>query len=213
MFDYMKSNPLESSIGLGAGGAALGSMFGDYQNPADAASPFLDRASRELPQYYKPYMQAGQQALPQLQGAYSSMMDPNALISKIGSGYQKSPGYDWMLNQGNQATQNAAAAGGMLGSPQHQQQAATMNQGLANQDYYNYLSKALGLYGQGAQGQQHLFDTGAGASMNLGDNLSSLLGSQAQLAYQGQNAQNQHEGGQMGGLFGGVASMLPFLLG
>lgn len=224
MFDTAKNYLTESPWGptgpsrgmlfLGGGmlGAGLGGLFGKYKNPAGAASPYLDQARRDLPQYYQPYIQAGQDQLPSLEQGYSSMTDPNAFLKQIGSGYQASPGYEWMKNQGLQATQNAAAAGGMLGSLQHERESAEMVTGLANQDFYNYLQKALGTYGAGLQGKQGLYDTSFGASTGLGENLSSLLGAQAGLGYEGQNAQNQHQSGGLGGLLGGIGSFLPFLL-
>ena len=211
MFDFIKNNPIASSIGLGAGGAALGSAFSNYTNPAEAASPYLEQARRDLPQYYQPYMDAGKRQLPDLESGYSSMMDPNAFIQKIGAGYQASPGFEWMKKQGMLASQNAAAAGGMLGSPQHERESAEMVTGLANQDFYNYLKHALGTYQSGIAGKQGLYDTGFGASTALGENLSSILGSQAGLAYEGQNAENQHSGG-IGGSIGSIAALLPFLL-
>lgn len=211
--NFMTNNPIASSFALGGLGSMLGGMLGgDYTNPAEAAEPYLQQAQKQLPQYYQPYMDASKQALPQLQGAYGRMMDPNSFIQQIGSGYQASPGYDWMKNQGLMAANNAASAGGMLGTPQHQQQAATMVTGLANQDFYNYLQKALGTYGQGVAGQEGLYGAGLGASIGLGENLSSLLGSQAQLAYEGQQAENAHSGGQAGGMLGAVGSMLPFFM-
>lgn len=210
--NFLTNNPIASSLALGGIGGALGSMFGDYTNPAEAAQPYLDQASRQLPQYYQPYMQAGQQATPQLQQQVGRMLDPNSLIQQIGSGYQQSPGFNFMKNQGMMAANNAAASGGMLGTPQHQQQSAQLAENLANQDFYNYLSKALGTYGQGVSGLEGLYGGGLGASIGLGENLSSILGSQAQLAYEGQQAENAHSGGQAGGMLGAVGSMLPFFM-
>lgn len=206
-------NAFGESAGLGAMGAGLGQLFANYQNPADAASPYFNQISQQLPQYFQPYMQAGQGMLGPLGQQYGNLMNnPGGVMNSIGSGYQQSPGFQWQLQQGLMGANNAASAGGMLGTPQHQQQAATMATGLANQDYYNYLSRALGMYGQGLQGAQGLAGLGADASMGLGEDLSSNLAQQAGLAYKGQENENQQQGGEWGSLLGGAASMLPFLM-
>lgn len=167
-------------------------------NPAKKAMPYFQQAQQQLPQYFNPFIQAGQQAQPQLQQAYGRMLDPNKFLQDIGGGYHASPGYNWQLQQGLGAANNAAAAGGMLGSPMHQQQAAGMAEGLANQDFYNYLSHALGTYGQGVAGEQGLYSSGQEASTGLGENLSSLMQQQGGLAFQGQQQQNQSQGDIMG---------------
>lgn len=209
--DYLNSpvSPLAPGRALGSG---LESMLGmNYNNPADAAMPYLNKMGQQLPSYFNPYINAGNSALPGLQHAYSNMMNPNQMIQQIGSGYQASPGFQWQLGQGMKAAQNAAGAGGMMGTPEHQQQAATMAEGLANQDFYHYLSNALGLYGQGVRGEQGLYNSGLEASMGLGEDLASIAGSQAGLAYQGQNAENEARGGAMGSLIGGISNILPML--
>lgn len=173
-------------------------------NPAKRAMPYFQQAQQQLPQYYNPFIQAGQRAQPQVEQAYGRMLDPNKFLQDIGSGYHASPGFNWQLQQGLSAANNAAAAGGMLGSPQHQQQAATMAEGLANQDFYNYLSHALNTYGQGVAGEQGLYDTGYGASTGLGENLSSLMQQQGGLAFQGQRERTQ----SIGDLWGNIISAL-----
>lgn len=209
----MKQNPWLAAAGFGGIGGGLANMFGDYKNPYEAASPYYKQIQEMLPQYFQPYMQAGQQALPGLQQAYGSMLDPNALMQKIGSGYQQSPGFQFQRDQALRSMNNAQAAGGMLGSPQHEQEAGQLATNLANQDYYNYMRQALGLYGQGAQGMQGLASMGAGASMGLGEDIASILGAQGQNAAAEAQAQNQHDQGGMGALFSGISSLLPFFLG
>jgi hypothetical protein len=208
----IKANPKLASAAFGSLGGGLASLFSGYENPYDKAQPYYEQAARDLPQYFNPSIQAGQRAIPQLEGAYGAMLDPNALIKKIGAGYQESPGYQFARNQGLTGINNASAAGGMLGSPQHQQEAGTLATNLANQDFYNYLKQALGLYGQGAAGEQSLFNTGTASGIGLGEDLASILASQAKAATQGQTAQNEHEQGGLGSLFGGLGSLLPFFL-
>lgn len=219
--------------GLGGVGAGLAGLFGGNNNPYDAASKYYNQIPSRMLPYYQPYMNAGQGALNQLQGQYGNLLgnyqgvqgqynqlmnDPDAFLAKIGSGYQKSPGFDWQMNQGMNAANNAAAAGGMAGSPQHQQQAATMAEGLANQDYYNYMNHALGLYNTGLQGNANLYGAGLSGLQGLnqmgynaaneyGQDIGNYLMNQGNMAYAGQAAQNQARGSQWGDIFGALGAM------
>lgn len=226
------------SSGLGGLGAGLGSMMmGGGNNPYDAAKGSFDQIPGTISPYFNPYIEAGRSALPQLQNQYGSMMgnyqgvqnqynslmnDPSAKYNQLASGYQRSPGYNWNMSQGMAAADNAAAAGGMQGSPQHQQQASTIATGLASQDFQNYLSHVLGLYGSGLQGNQNMFtgglqgmqginNQGYNASDTLAGALSSNLMNQGNLAFSGAAAQNQAQGTQMGDVMGGLGTLAMFL--
>ncbi len=71
-------------------------------------------------------------------------------------GFQKSPGYDFQLKQGIDAIQSTAAAKGGLYSGRTIQDAQTYGQGLANQDFYNYLGQVgnVAASGQNAAAMQ-----------------------------------------------------------
>lgn len=176
-----------------------------FPNPADSAMPYYNQIAPTITPYYQPYINAGQSALPQVQSQYERMMyDPNEIISSIGSGYQQSPGYQWSYDQAMKGANNAAAAGGMLGTPQSQQQSAELATNLANQDFYNYLNHALGLYGQGVQGEQGINEMGFKASDTLAENLARALMSQGRLQYAGQAMSNKNTAD----LLGGATSMI-----
>ena len=78
---------------------------------------------------------------------------------------------------------------------------------MANQDYYNYLRNALGQYNVGLQGAQGIYNTGAGMGRAAGEDMASYLANQAKLAYEGQNAENQQQGGAFGSLLGGLGQL------
>ena len=200
-------NPGQQGM-LGQGlGSLLGGLFGDNQNPADAAMPYLNQVEGKMKPYYQPYISAGQSALPELQKQYQSLMsNPGALMQQIGQGYQASPGYDWQKNEALQAGNNAAAAGGMLGSAAHQQNAQTTASGLANQDYYNYLNHALNQYSTGLGGMGQINEQGYKASSGMADNLATALMNQAQMAYAGGANANADSNSMFGGL-GSLAGM------
>lgn len=179
-------------------GKAKDTLFPDASK---SAGKYLNQIPGTIKPYYEPYINAGNQATSTLQEQFAKLLqNPGEFMKVIGGGFQQAPGYQFALNQGLGAAENAAAAGGMTGSPQHQQQAAQMATGLANQDYYNYLDRTLGAYNQGLQGTQNMFNTGYNASSNLASDLASSLMSQANLKYAGKNNQNQAFGGALGSL-------------
>lgn len=193
--------------GLGGIGAGLGNMFGGWSNPADSAMPYFGQISDELKNYMNPYIQRGNQALDITQGQYGNLInDPSAMYNKIASGYQQSPGFQFALKQGLNAADNRNAAGGMSLSPAAEQNRMEVATGLANQDFGNYMGRATGLYNTGLSGMQGIGNMGFDASKSLSENLAAILMSQAQLAYQGQNAENQHDDGGLGSLLGGLGS-------
>lgn len=215
-----------------AAGGVLGALGGFGGNPGDDAMKYYKQIPGAMKPYYDPYINAGQQAMGQLQGEYGRliggggalqnqfaqmMSDPNSVISKIGAGYQKSPGFDWQMQQGQDAINNANAAGGMVGTPQHQQQAGQLATNLANQDYYNYMNQALGVMGQGLQGSGNLYGMGInglqginqmgfGASTDLATNLAQALMSQGNLAYANGVNQNQQTSGLLGNAIGALGN-------
>lgn len=183
-------------------GGLLGGFFGgggdDMHKDADK---YLDQIPGELRKYLMPYVNQGQTSMGKVGSEYDKLLaDPNALIQRLGAGYQQSPGYQWRLGQGENAINNAQAAGGMAGTGQHQQMAGELAGNLANQDYQQYLQQALGLYGTGLQGHQGLTDLGANASGSLASGISNALMMRGGLGYQQGMNKNQQNSELMSGL-------------
>lgn len=199
--------------GIGGIGAGIGSMLGGGGNNSyDDASKYFNQVPGTISPYFQPYINAGQQALPQLQQQYGNLInDPTGLMNQIGSGYQQSPGYQFQTQQGMNAVNNAAASGGMSGTPANQYNAANMVNGLANQDYYNYLNHGLSQYGAGLQGLSGINQMGYNASDQLAGGLANSLMNQGNLAFSGAASQNQNQGSQWGELFGGIGTLAAFL--
>lgn len=172
----------------------LSELFSGGKDPSKEANKYLQQVPGAVSPYYTPYIQQGQNANNILQGQYGQLInDPNALFAKFGQGYQQSPGYQFKLNQALQSGTNAAAAGGMAGSPAHQQQNMQLANDIASQDYNDYINHILGLYGLGLQGEQGLGEQGFKASLGYGDILGTNLANQANLAYEGRAAQNANK--------------------
>lgn len=196
-----------------------------YQDPSQDAENTLNQIPGTITPYYQPYINAGNQALGALGTQYSNLIgnnynnlqsaltqmltNPASIVSQMGAGYQESPGYQWEMSQGLDAANNAAAAGGYLGTPQNEQFDTAMAEGIANQDYEQYLQNVMGvgkaglkgvgsLYGAGLQGTQGLNQMGYNASDALASGLAQYLNELATLQYASTVNQNEHNMGLLG---------------
>lgn len=189
--------------GLGMFGSGVAGLFGGNKNPFDKANKYYEQIPGQVGPYYDPYMQSGKRALGGLEEEYGDLLgDPGGKLNQFGEGYQQSPGFKFALDQALGASGRAAAAGGMAGSPAHQQDAMQTATGLANQDYYNWLDKTTGLYGKGLEGQQGLAGMGFNANKNMADMIAQMLAQQGDAAFKGQASQNQSN--PWGNIFGGL---------
>jgi len=189
-----------SAQGFSQGGLIPGLVGGFLtEDPQKEANKYLDQIPDELKQYLMPYIQQGQKSyghLNDISSEYENMYkDPNAIIQRLGAGYKQSPGYQWRLNQGENAINNAAASGGMAGTGQHQQQAGELATNLASQDFNDFMTNVLGLYKGGLSGrtgiEQDIYGKGYGASGDLAASIANVLQAKAGMGYQG--AQNRNK--------------------
>ena len=184
-------------MALGAGMSGLGSIMGN--RATRGAQRDLNRAGQQLTSMYQPYINYGQEAMPTLREQYGKLLNnPQEIYGQLAGGYQKSPGYDFRMQEMQNALSNAMGAGGMLGTSGHQMEAMKAASGIAGGDFDKYLSTMLGLYGTGLEGTQGQFNTDANMMQGLGGNLTGLRGSSAQLGYTG----GQNMGQALGGLGG-----------
>ena len=131
----------------------LSNLFGGGKNPANSAMPYLNQIPGQTQQYQQPWYQAGQNQLPELESQYGQLMnDPGGRMNQIGESFHESPGFKFALQQALQGGNHAAAAGGMAGSPQHEQQNMQLATDLGNQEYNNWM---LGLLGDGEGRKYH----------------------------------------------------------
>lgn len=187
----------------------FGGMFGGGKtDPSAAARPWLDKIPGAISPYYDPYINAGRGALGDMTNLYKSLLsDPTSIMKRIGATYQASPGYQYNVQQATNSANNAAAAGGMTGSPAEQAALAGRVSGLASQDYNNYMNQALGLFGQGMGLGQNINQMGYGASNSMAQALIDQLMSEANLSYAGAASKNA-AGGGMGALAGMLGKFL-----
>lgn len=186
-------------------------LFSGGKNPADSAMPYLTKIPGQTQQYQQPWFQAGQNMIPGLTDQYNQLMnDPSKRLNDIGAGYKESPGFKFAMQQALQGGNHAAAAGGMAGSPQHEQQNMQLANDIASQDYNKWLDNALGLYGQGLSGGQNISNQGQQSGQNIADMIAQTLAQQANLSFQGQAQRNQNQGDLFGNIAKGAGSLAAF---
>lgn len=197
-----------TAIGGVAGGLMGGLKGGSKKDPMKEANKYYSQIPDTMKGYYNPYINAGKRSIHPYQNMMQTLMqNPDEFINKMGAGYTKSPGYDWNLKQGQSAITNASAAGGMAGSPQHEQQAAEMATGMASKDYQSYMDRIMQGLGIGTQGMGNIFNTGASMSSDLATSLANALMTQGNMAYEGAMGGNKTKGAQAGGMMSGMGDI------
>lgn len=201
-------NRMSKMGGVGGIASGLMSLFGGgANNPYDAASKYYDQIPGTMKPYFDQYINSGKNAMGDLEKEYGNLMnDPGSILARLGKGYTESPGFKFERDQGLNSINNAASAGGMMGTNQHQQQAGALATNLANKDYGDYLKNAMGMYGQGLGGKQDINKMGFDASTGMGKMLAELLMNKGNMAFSGEASKNAANSNGMGSLFGGLAS-------
>ncbi len=218
--------------GIGSIGSGLYNLFGT-DDPYAAAQGDYAKIPGMLQNEYDPWINAGKSMLPglqeyqnrgnaagtQLMGQYNQMTnDPSGLVNRLGQGFHQSPGYAFQTSQALNAANRAAAAGGMAGSPEEQQQIAGVTNQLANQDYYNYLNHSQQLYNAGIGGLQKteglgamvgtdVYNQGAQSANNLAQNLGAAYMNQGNLNFAQTQYNNERRGQAYGQIWGGMNDM------
>lgn len=166
-------------MNLGSLLSAGGDVYGYFQgkNDLEDIQKMLAEQSGRAEAQYSPYAQAGQDALASLQAP-----DFEAL--------QADPGYQFQLQQGNQALERSLAAQGLGQSGAALKAAQEYGQGLASQTYNDFFNR-----------QSQIANLGYGAAGGLGSIYSNLGNVQAAAELERMNQRNNMLSG-LGGLFG-----------
>lgn len=128
------AQPMKLGSLLQAGGKAL--AYGQGQEDIDEMQQLMARQAGLAEQQFQPYAQAGQQALGNLQAP-----DMEAL--------QNDPGYQFRLQQGQQALDRSLASRGLGQSGAALKAAQRYGQGLADQTYNDYFGRQSQIAGMG----------------------------------------------------------------
>jgi len=169
-------------------------LFGGGSNAPNAAMDYYNNIPGMVKPYFDPYINAGQNAMPNYQNTVNNMMsDPTGFINSIMDTYYESPQYQFEKGQAITSADNAAALGGTLGTGAHQGQVADYVRQLSSEDQQRYLQNALGVQGTGLQGTQGIINQGYGASGALAGILGQNQQDLGSLAYD--RSQRQTSGG------------------
>ncbi len=215
-FDQEQMQKLMQMMGMGGGlGAAGGGLFNYFnpgKNPATNASNTIGQIPGQTKQYYQPYMDAGKGALSDLQNQYKDLLS-GGKQNQLGESFKEGPGYQYALKNALGAGTNASAAGGMLGTPMHQEQNMGIAEDLAGKEFQKYMQNQMGLYGQGLTGEEGLNNQGFQANQDYANQLANVLGQQAAYGYEGQKGQNAGKSSALGNIFSGLGMAGGALLG
>lgn len=182
---------LGSSIISGLGGLIGGKTQADAAKQAAANQMAQFEATRED---LSPYRDGGQRGLDAYmselgfgESGYNAPSQPDFSYSSVADGFQESPGYGYAMDQMQRAVQNSASARGNLHSGATQLELMRHANGLASQDFNNYmsmnrqgmmdnynvrqqrLSRLESLAGMGAQAATQTGQFGANATSNAGN--------------------------------------------
>lgn len=158
-----------------------------------------------------PYVQGGTQALSEIQGEQSGAIPVPGQAGPLGAmpsltDVSQLPGYSFTLQQGLNATQNAAAAQGLGVSGVALKGASSYAEGLANTYYNNYVSNYWAnqnnrynqLYNLVTQGQAAAGQTATAATTTGGQIGNTITQTAAGQAAAQQSAANLQAGGILG---------------
>jgi hypothetical protein len=151
---------------LRGGAEAQGRYLGQAGNLIGRQANDIGALANQFDQRYEPQRQVGNEAIAQLRAA---------LLGGDTSGFTQSPGYQFRMQEGQKAIERAAAASGNFGSGANIKDLTRFGQGVASQEYGDYLSRLLGLQQIGSQATAQSAQT----AMGLQGLRSSLLGQQA----------------------------------
>lgn len=174
----------------------LSNLFGGGGNdsPMNSANQYLNQIPGVAHQGYDDYVNAGKDASGKTKTQYEDMInDPTGFINKLMEGYKTSEGYNFQKDQLTKELGNAAAAGGIAGTPQDQMNQGQGIQKLLSADMQQFLQNVLGRYDKGLEGEEGVATRGYDASGKLTDALGGALNQQGGLAFQDQQQKNKNK--------------------
>lgn len=200
--------------GLGGLAGGIAGLFGGGKknNPYSGGGKYFDQIQDIIKQYSDPYVNAGRGAMGGTQGVYDQMRDdPGGYYNKLGAGYKESPGYQFKLKNALQAGSNAQAAGGMAGSPQHEQQNMGIANDIASQDFNEYMNQIMGINKGGLEGEENTINRGFNAGQNATNNLGTNLGQKNAWNAGQKNWNNENRNSSWGQIGKGIGQIVPWL--
>jgi len=161
------------------------------QDPMQEAMPYLNQIDTMANEKFNPYIQQGQAAGQAAGQTYGQMaQNPADFYNDLFSKYSTSKGFEYSKDQAMKNAQNAAAQGGFSGTQYDQQQQAGLANALGSQNMQEWMQNVMGMQNTGLAGQQHMVDTGYGATGDLASMLGQNLNAKGGAAFQGAQQKN-----------------------
>jgi len=178
----------------------LSSLFSDPSQPYQSGMDQIQKYFQGAQNYQKPFYNMGSAAIGPYQNMVQKMSNPSQFLNNLMGNYQQSPYAQYLKNQMQNATNNAASASGMLGSTPFLQQSQENAANISGQDMQSWLQNALGINNQAMGGYQNMIGAGQTGAGNLSNILTRQGENMGQLAFGQDYAQNQNSGQGLGGL-------------
>jgi hypothetical protein len=137
---------------------------------ANAANTFDQNMHADTVGRFQPYETAGRNALSIYQGALGLGGDPNSAASAAAA-FRNSPGYQAQLDEGTRALDMSAASRGGLFSGGRAKAAMRFGQGLADQNYQQWLGGVRGVVGMGESAAGNVANANNALATRYGDRL------------------------------------------
>ena len=224
--------PFMAALGIGAAGSAISGILGanaagnaakTEANAANQASAtelnMFDQTQANL----RPFISGGTNALASLQSLLgispggSGATSPILAMLGLGPGgtgsinpatFQGSPGYQYQIQQGENAVTNSAAAHGGIGGNALRQLQST-GQGLANQNFNQFLGNASNAWQNlvgNVSGVAGMGQNAATSLGNFGQNTAGQIGQNTIAAGNDMAAGTMGQANALGGIFNGVGN-------
>jgi len=193
---------------------AMGSLSSHEAQGRSDLTQYLEQALG----YGQPYRQAGAAGMQSYLGSLGLL--GGAAQQKAYNQFTQAPGYQYALNQAQQATQRGMAARGLGGSGAEQMELQKQAQGMAQQGYGQWQQQLAGLGSMGAQqaGQaaQMAYGTGgnlAQLGLGYGGDIANLYGQMGESAASSTMAGAAADASARSGLFKGIGSLAGSIFG
>lgn len=151
----------------------------------------LDHYYDQSQQFYKPYVEQGQQAYGHLGAAMENLLNPSSFYDEMLSSYQPSEAARLAKTSAMGSGLDAASSMGLMGSEPALRSIQAGTHGIMANDQMNYIKNLMDQYFKGADLAQNIYGTGANAGQGMGQNAMNMGQNSAQMAFGQQNAPGQ----------------------
>lgn len=164
---------------IGAGASLYGSSKASkaQAQAAQQALAFQQQVHRQNQQNIEPFINAGRSALPSLLDLYGIGSSGKAPFQTAMDNFRVSPDYEFALGEGMKALDRSAASRGNLLGGNQLREITKFGQGLATQNWGNYINRlSSGLQSTASLGQNAATGAGALAANQAGQIGNTMMG-------------------------------------